>query len=230
MEIRIASFAAGAAAATGTVVIIDVFRAFTTAAVALSRGASRIIMVDDLEKALRLRDSGHGDHCIGERNGAKPDGFDFGNSPAELARAQVMGKTLILSTTNGTAGIQAAAHADRLYAGAFVIAEATVRAILRDRPSLVTLVAMGREGNIRADEDELCALYLRSRLEGRRPDVAAMKVLLATLPPAPNAKLVERGDYDPRDREIAAQIDAVAFPVLVQSRVGLMVATAERSA
>jgi 2-phosphosulfolactate phosphatase len=226
MEIRIASFVAGAAAAVGTVVIIDVFRAFTTAAIALTRGASRIIMVDELEKALHLRATGAGDYCVGERNGAKPERFDFGNSPAELMRAHVSGKTLIQSTSNGTAGIQAAARAERLYAGAFVTAEATVRAILRERPAVVTLVAMGREGNIRADEDELCALYLRSRLEGRRADGDAMKVLLATMPPPPNPKLVERGDYDVRDRDIACQIDAVAFPILVQSQAGLMVATA----
>ena len=58
MEIRLVSLTSGAAAAVGTTVIIDVFRAFTTAAVAFSRGAHRIIMVDTLEKALAFRCSG----------------------------------------------------------------------------------------------------------------------------------------------------------------------------
>jgi 2-phosphosulfolactate phosphatase len=62
MEIRLASLTSGAATAVGTTVIIDVFRAFTTAAVALSRGARRIIMVDGLDKALALRSSGIGDY------------------------------------------------------------------------------------------------------------------------------------------------------------------------
>ena len=84
MEIRVASLTSGADAAVGTTVIIDVFRAFTTAAVAFSRGASRIVMVDSLDKALALRSSGVGDYCIGERDSIKPPGFDFGNSPAEI--------------------------------------------------------------------------------------------------------------------------------------------------
>ena len=89
MEIRLASLISGAATAVGTTVIIDVFRAFTTAAIALSRGAHRIKMVDTLDKALALRSSGVGDYCIGERDSIKPPGFDFGNSPAELERAEV---------------------------------------------------------------------------------------------------------------------------------------------
>src|SRR6267142_1533592 len=125
MEIRLASLISGAAAAVGTTVIIDVFSAFTTAAVALSGGARRIIMVDSLDKALALRSSGVGDYRIGERESVKPPGFDFGNSPAELGRAEVAGKTLIQTTTNGTAGINAARGADRIYAGALVAAEAT---------------------------------------------------------------------------------------------------------
>src|SRR6185503_20161399 len=55
MEIELTSFAAGAAAASGTVVVIDVFRAFTAAAVALAQGAGRIIMVASLDEALALR-------------------------------------------------------------------------------------------------------------------------------------------------------------------------------
>jgi len=230
MEIRLASLTSGAEAAVGTTVIIDVFRAFTTAAVALSRGAQRIVMVDSLDNALALRSSGVGDYCIGERDSTKPPGFDFGNSPAELERAEVAGKTLIQTTSNGTAGINAAHGADRIYAGAFVTAEATVRAILRQAPTVVTLVAIGRSnGTIRADEDELCALYLRARLEGRRPDVAAVRVLLATMPPPPNPKLIAAGAYDPKDREVAVEVDAIAFAISVRREVGLLIAEAERN-
>jgi len=160
---RILRLALGSSPARPLGVGYDVFRAFTT------RGARRIVMVDSLDKALELRNSGVGDYCIGERESVKPPGIDFGNSPAELRRAEVAGKTLIQTTTNGTAGITAARGADRIYAGALVTAEATVRAILRNTPAVITLVAMGRSnGTIRADEDELCALYLRACLEGRQ--------------------------------------------------------------
>jgi 2-phosphosulfolactate phosphatase len=225
MEIRMASLTEGARDAVGTAVIIDVFRAFTTAAVALSRGASRIIMVDSLECALALRASGTGDLCIGERHGAKPAEFDFGNSPAELTHADVAGKTLIQTTTNGTAGVNEAHAAERVYAASFVTAEATVQAILRDAPTMVTLVAMGRAGSTRADEDELCALYLRSRLEGRQPDIAALRALLATMAPPPNPRLLASGDFDLADRDIATHVDLVRFAILVRSEAGLLVAT-----
>ena len=74
MEIRLVSLTSGAAAAVGTTLIIDVFRAFTTAAVAFSRGAYRIIMVDSLDKALALRSSGVGPRhrCYGSRSPAIP--------------------------------------------------------------------------------------------------------------------------------------------------------------
>lgn len=226
VEIRLTSLTVEAV--TGIVVVIDVFRAFTTAAVALSLGARQIIMVDSLEEALRLRAAGQGDFCIGERKGAKPPEFDFGNSPAELERAEVVGKTLIQTTTNGTTGILAARCAECIYAGAFVTAEATVQVILRNTPAVVTLVAMGREGRARADEDELCALYLRSRLEGRRPDTGAIRTLLATMTPPVSPALLANGGADPRDREIAARIDSVPFPVRVRLVDGRPVATLDK--
>ena len=107
-------------------------------------------------------------------------------------------------------------------------AEATVRAILRNTPAVITLVAMGRSnGTIRADEDELCALYLRARLEGRQPDVAAIRALLATMPPPPNPKLVAAGAYDPKDREIAAQVDAMKLVITVRREGRLLIAEPE---
>jgi 2-phosphosulfolactate phosphatase len=187
-------------------------------------------MVDSPEKASALRSSGTGDCCIGERDSVKPPGFDFGNSPAELARADVVGKTLIQTTSNGTAGINSAGGADRIYAGAFVTAEATVRAILHHAPAVVTLVAIGRSnGTVRADEDELCALYLLARLEGRQPDIAAVRALVATMPPPPNAKLIAEGAYNPKDREIAAHVDAMDFAISVRLEGGLLIAEAERN-
>jgi len=179
---------------------------------------------------MALRSSGVGDYCIGERDSTKPPGFDFGNSPAELGRAEVAGKTLIQTTSNGTAGINAARGADRIYAGALVTAEATVRAILRRAPAVITLVAIGRSnGTSPADEDEICALYLRARLEGRQPDVAAVRVLLATVPPPPDPKLVAAGAHDPKDREIASEVDAIAFAIAVGREGGLLIAEAERN-
>ena len=95
MEISIHSLLEGATRATGTVAIIDVFRAFTTAAVALANGAARILMVSTVEEALALCDAGIGQLCTGEVHGRSPDGFDFGNSPFEVSTVDFTGKTII---------------------------------------------------------------------------------------------------------------------------------------
>src|SRR5262249_17806951 len=95
MEIRIESLREGASRAIGAGAIIDGFRAFTTAAVAFARGATRIIMVSDVEQALSLRQRGAGEICMGEVGGRAPPGFDFGNSPHEVSQADLAGKTII---------------------------------------------------------------------------------------------------------------------------------------
>src|SRR5271165_2633672 len=98
MEISIGSLLDGAQQATGAVAIIDVFRAFTTAAVALANGAARIIMVGTVEEALSLRMAGLGDLCMGEVGGIAPAEFDFGNSPFAIGGIDLRGKTIIQRT------------------------------------------------------------------------------------------------------------------------------------
>ncbi|MGA8292736.1 MAG: 2-phosphosulfolactate phosphatase, partial [Rhodoplanes sp.] len=161
--------------------IIDVLRAFTTAAAVLANGASRIIMVGDVTEAMKLRDAGLGQVCIGEVGGRAPPGFDFGNSPFEVCDTSFAGKTVIQRTSAGTQGIVAAArHAQVLYAASLVTATATARALLSHRADRISLVAMGSEGIARSDEDELCALHLRNLLEGRPGNPAAVRdVILA---------------------------------------------------
>jgi 2-phosphosulfolactate phosphatase len=178
MEIIVDSLLEGARRARGTVVIVDVFRAFTTAAVALSRRAAKIIMVAEPPEALQLREQGLGDLCVGEVDGIRPPGFDFGNSPREMARASLAGKTIIQSTRAGTVGVAAATDATTVYAASLVVAKATARAIIDDDPPLVTIVAMGHQARARTDEDELCALYLRNLLQGRDPDPNALRRLV----------------------------------------------------
>jgi len=233
-SITVGSFSKGAAVAAGSVVVIDVFRAFTTAAVALSCGAEAIVMVDDLGHAVRLRDQGVGRYCMGERGGAKPEGFDFGNSPCEIATADLaadlVGAVLIQTTTNGTRGIAAAAAAgaERIYAGAFVTAEATVRALLAGPSEApVALVAMGYHDRIRTDEDELCALYLRGRLEGRTPDKGAFVAALNSLLGKPGETKRLFADLTAADIEACLTLDRYPFAVRVTEQDGLLVARAE---
>ena len=224
MEIRMGSLLRDAREARGTVIIIDVFRAFTTAAVAFSRGASKIVLVAEVDEALALRDRGVGEICMGEVDGKRPPGFDFGNSPHELSGADVSGKTLIQSTRAGTVGVSAAANADVIYGGSLVLAESTVKAIRRDAPELVTIVAMGAEGRERTDEDEQCALYLRNLFLGRTPDHAAVRSLVLAGQEAQKYGDPQRPHFPAEDRDMALRIDSVPFAVKITRDDGLLVA------
>jgi 2-phosphosulfolactate phosphatase len=224
MEIRIESLLDGARRAEGTVVIVDVFRAFTSAAVALARGTAKIILVAEVDEALDLRRRGLGDRCMGEVNGMRPEGFDFGNSPFELSTAEIRGLTLIQSTRAGTAGVIAAERAEQILGASLVNAGATVRAIHTEPPALVTIVAMGAEGNVRSDEDELCALYLRNRLQGREPDRNALRRLILAGAEAEKFGDPSRPHFHPKDREIALQIDSIPLAIRVTREGRLLVA------
>ena len=224
MEIRIGSLYRGAQEARGTVVIIDVFRAFTTDAVAFSKGAEKIVLVAEVEEALKLREQGVGDICMGEVDGIRPDGFDLGNSPYEMLDVDVAGKTLIQSTRAGTVGMSAAVNASRIYAGSLVLAAATVKAILRDAPDLVTIVAMGAEARVHADEDEQCAFYMRNLLQGRKPEHDAVRALVLAGAEAQKYADPEQPQFHPEDRDMALQIDSVDFAIKVGREDGLLVA------
>jgi 2-phosphosulfolactate phosphatase len=217
MDISIHSLLAGATQATGVVAVIDVFRAFTTAAVALANGATRIIMVSSVEEALALRDTGIGQICMGEVRGRAPEQFDFGNSPFEISGVDFSGKTIIQRTSAGTRGVVAAAsRADRLYAGSLVTADATVRAILADKPEQISIVPMGGEGLKRTDEDEVCAIHLRNRLEGRPSDPEAVRRLILAGGEVARFHDVARQHLHPEDVDIAIDVDRFDFAIRVE--------------
>ncbi len=224
MDIRIESLLEGAGRAEGTVVIVDVFRAFTTAAVALARGADRIIMVPGIEEALRLRDQRVGEVCVGEVNGIKPEGFDFGNSPHEMMQASLQGKVVIQSTRAGTTGVAAATQAEAVYAGSFVVAAATATALRREDPPQVTIVAMGWNARVRTDEDELCALYLRNLLQGRQPDPEAVRKLVLAGGEAAKFGDPQQPHFHREDLEIALEINKYDFAIRVVKEDGFLVA------
>ena len=224
MEIRIESLLEGARRARGTVVIVDVFRAFTTAAVAFSRGVTKIIMVAEPPEALAMRNQGLGDLCVGEINGIPPEGFDFGNSPFEMAGADLEGKVVIQSTRSGVIGAAAATGASAIYAASFVVARATARAILRDNPPLVTILAMGWNAQMRTDEDELCALYLRNLLEGREPNPDALRQLVQASGEAGKFYDPAQPHFHPEDCEMALDVNRYDFAIRVAREDNLLVA------
>lgn len=231
MNIAIESLLAGAERARGTAVIIDVFRAFTTAAVALSRGAEKIIMVRSVDEALSLRRDDVGQLCVGEVEGKPPAGFDHGNSPFEMTIADVAGKTILQRTSAGTQGIVAALpRSNRLYAGSLVTATATARTIRASAPIDVTLVAMGDRGVERTDEDELCALHMRNLIEGRTGNAAAVRDVILAGERIADFRDPSMPHLHPGDLEIALDVGRFDFAVRVTEENGLPVARMERQA
>ena len=177
MQLEIHDFVAGARAAQGSVVVIDVFRAFTTACYAAAGGA-RVVPVADIEVARALAARPPGWLQAGERHGRDLPGFDFGNSPARIAQAALSGRTLVHTTHSGTQGLTQADRADEVLTGSFANAGAVVRYLRMRAPARVSIVRMGFEACERAVEDDLCAELLAARLAGRDYDVAGLAARL----------------------------------------------------
>ena len=194
MKIDIQSFATNLSNAKNTVVIIDVFRAFSVAAYALDNGAEQIIMVDDVDQAIDLRKRNIGQICLGERGGIKPQDFDYGNSPVDLIDQDFTGKTLIQTTSNGTRGLYAAKGANELFVASFLTAKATTDIINESAP--VTLVAMGEADSKKCEEDELCAFYMRALLEQRQPTKGPIMDAIRTLSSRVDGQRLSEQDID----------------------------------
>lgn len=145
------------AGAAGTAVVIDVLRASSTILEALVNGARGVIPVAGVDQAVRIADEIGRETALlcGERGGAAIAGFELGNSPPEFTPARVKGRTLVMSTTNGTAALIAARGAQRCIVAALRNAHA-VAAALAAADADAVLVCAGREGRF-ALEDALCA-------------------------------------------------------------------------
>lgn len=157
----------------GAVVVIDVIRAFTSAAVAFTAGARRITCVASLEEAFAWRDRDPSVVLLGEEHGQRPDGFDLGNSPVEIAAAAaagaLAGASLVQRTSNGTRGL-AATTATVVLAAAATSAAATTAHLDAHHPGLdVLFVCTGA-----TEEDRACAEYMVALLRHGHGDRARL--------------------------------------------------------
>ena len=155
--------------AQGVVIVIDVLRAFSTAAYAFSRGAKEILLVSTVDEALSFKSSIPGSKAMGEVGGLPPEGFDYGNSPTYICEEKLSGITLIQRTGAGTQGAIRSRNASVMLASSFVVADATVHYISRLGVDGITFVITGKFDD-RGDEDLACAEYLEALLKGYSPD------------------------------------------------------------
>ncbi|MDR1995846.1 2-phosphosulfolactate phosphatase [Azonexus sp.] len=153
-----------------TVVVVDVLRSFTTAAVALARGARAVHLVAGATAAATLRRSLPRCLAVGAIAGGDPlPGFDCGNSPAQLLTYQLNGRDVVLCTTASVRGLQRFRHARVLYAASLVCARATAEAIRATGADEVCFVITGEWVDRDGDEDIACADYIEALLRGESP-------------------------------------------------------------
>jgi 2-phosphosulfolactate phosphatase len=153
--------------------VIDILRATTTMCAALSHGAKAIIPVASTEEALRLSQTiGSTDVILaGEQNCLKIPGFQLGNSPLEMSEVTVRGKTIIVSTSNGTKALLACQGAHSVYPTAAVNLSAAAEKAreLTESDQPVAIVCAGRENAFSLDDSYCAGRLVAATLGDRRP-------------------------------------------------------------
>jgi 2-phosphosulfolactate phosphatase len=182
MKVHVA-FTPAEAAEAPTGIVIDVLRATSTIAQALSVGYRRVLCVAELEQARTLRAELSDSIVGGERDAIRIEGFDVGASPREFLEPRA--ETLILSTTNGTRTIVTAAErCDEVLIGS-LLNLAAVTASARERGEDVAILCAGYKGAFALD-DAYCAGRIVQLLQGERTDAAvAAEALAEAYPNAP---------------------------------------------
>lgn len=195
---------------TGTVVVMDVLRAFTTAAFAFDAGAEKIVMVDDVDRAFALRQANPDWVLMGEVGGVPINGFDYSNSPAEVSCSDLHGRTVVQRTSAGTQGVARARNAQQLLCGSLVCAPA-IAAILQGFSQVSYLITEG-------DEDMAGAEFIEAlRASGMADTAGACQRVRES--DAGRQLLTDRAIGVPADVELATDVGRFDFAIKAQHSV-----------
>jgi len=215
----------GAKRAKGTVVIIDVFRAFTCVPMMFYLGASQVILEKEPNRARELKEKLNG-IFVGEKNEVPLEGSDMGNSPYEiLSNGHIFrGRSVIHCTTAGVNGVWLAhGNAEKLFVASFINAKATCFRIKKLSPPLVTLVAMGERGLKPSPEDEACMNYIASLLEGKDPNSFIEDIIKIFASDSFKKFLDPKRPYlHEEDTILCLQRDLIPFAFEVKEEAGLL--------
>ncbi len=156
------------------IVVVDVLRCTSTIITALANGAEAIIPVRTLREAYKLAGENPDYILAGERGGLKPGGFKLGNSPLEFRREIVEGRTIILTTTSGTAAITRSRGARTILIGALLNAEAVAKKALEMAEEAgvdISIILSGRRGRFSL-EDFICAGAIGCKIRGEAVELS----------------------------------------------------------
>lgn len=146
--------------------VIDVFRATSAICVAFHHGAEKIIPVASVDEALAYKKQGM--LAGAERDAVKLEGFDFGNSPYDYMGDHVKGKTIALTTTNGTQAIEAARSAYKVVIGSFLNIDALCDWLIKQNRNIL-LLCSGWKNKFNL-EDSLFAGAVTEQIKEKNPD------------------------------------------------------------
>ncbi|MEW8994127.1 2-phosphosulfolactate phosphatase family protein [Clostridium sp.] len=134
------------------VVVIDVLRATSVMVTALNNGCDKIIPVKEIEEAVHIASKDRNNYLLGgERGGVRIENFDFSNSPLDYTQDIVKGKSLIMTTTNGTRAIKNSEEAEKIFIGALINGRVVAEKLAKLNKD-VTFVNAGTDGEFSMDD------------------------------------------------------------------------------
>ncbi len=210
MKVHIIPGRAEAHSVKGTAVLIDVFRATSTIPVMFLRNARSVRPFPKIREARKFARSNRDAVLVGERFGIRVPGFDFNNSPSDILEAELEGKDIAFTSTNGTRVLNLLSGSDRILIASFINHSATVEKLKESEE--VWLVRADRPDGV-SQEDEIYADYLKKSLLGEKPDLEEYKKRIRN---CNGSKILARLGYS-RDVEMALRADLASFSVVYQN-------------
>lgn len=206
--------------ATDTVIVIDVLRAFTTAAYAFEAGVKEILLVSKLEEAFALKEEKSHVQLMGEENGLPIKGFDFGNSPSELVGQNLDDLVLVQRTSAGTQGVIKSRQAKRILTTGLCNATATVNYLKRLQIRELVLVETGVRDDGGGVEDTVCGDYIEALILDKPIDKKEIVQRVRRAPASRKFMDETLAAFPHNDLECAVQIDQFDFAMEVTRAYG----------
>lgn len=149
-------------------IVVDVFRAFTTACVVLEGSPKNYYVTNHCKAVLKLAKECDQPILLGKPEKGSDVVYTTFNSPTRVGELNLKNQDVIHRTTAGGAGLISAEKGRRIFAAAFVNAEATVKVVRALKPENIKIIPMGHEGTTPSQEDTLCAEYIQGLLEEKK--------------------------------------------------------------
>jgi len=216
MEVRHLHGIHGARSAEGVAIVVDTFRAFSTAAYAQAAGVGPHYLTDTLDQARELARQHRRAVLCGESEGVKPPDFDIGNSPAEVLAHDLEGRVFIQRTSAGTRCVLAAlGSVSVVYPASLVVASASAAGTAG--AELVTIVACGRNGTSPVIEDDVTSHLIADLIRGEG-DIDRVALTIAAgdrVARSDSARRLSGADWaHPNDVALCTDVDRFDFAMV----------------